>query len=54
MAKLELIYSCCTATVIEEISEFWDGYDIPAKELAVDTDSLQGIVVYLVSRMNYP
>ena len=54
MGKLDLVYNCCTAKVIEDISGFWKQYDIPSKRLAIDTDNLQGIVIYVVSRMNCP
>lgn len=54
MAKLELIYSICTNEVMEEISRFWRSHEIDAKKLAIDTDQLQGIVIYIVSRSNYP
>jgi hypothetical protein len=54
MSKLELIYSCCTGKIIEEISLFWKQHNIPAKKLAIDTDQLQGIIIYIVSRMNCP
>jgi hypothetical protein len=54
MQKLELIYNCCTKTIVEEISLFWQAHDIPPKKLAIDTDNLQGIVIFVVSRMNYP
>lgn len=40
MSKLELIYSCCTSKLIEEISLFWKQHNIPAKKLAIDTDQL--------------
>ena len=54
MQKLETIYSCFTGAIVKDISAFWEGYDIPAKNLAIDTDSMQGIVIYLVSRSNQP
>lgn len=54
MGKLDLVYTCCTAKVVEDISQFWKQYDIPSKKLAIDTDNLQGIVIYVVSRMNCP
>ena len=54
MQKLEQIYSCFTGAIVKDISAFWLGYDIQAKNLAIDTDSMQGIVIYLVSRSNQP
>lgn len=54
MQKLELIYSCCTQCIIEEISAFWKHFNIPSSKLAIDTDNLQGIVIYIVSRMKCP
>jgi hypothetical protein len=54
MAKLELIYHICTNEVMDEISKFWLSHEIEPKKLAIDTDQLQGIVIYIVSRSNYP
>ena len=36
------------------MSEFWQGWDIPAKKLAIDTDSMQSLVIFVVSRANNP
>ena len=54
MSKLELIYNCCTVEVTKEISQFWQCHNIPHKKLSIDTDQLQGILIYIVSRLNYP
>lgn len=54
MSKLEWVYTCCTQGIPMEVSDFWKGYDIPAKKLSIDTDQLQGILIYVVSRMKYP
>lgn len=54
MSKLEWIYNCCTRQVSKEIDLFWKGYDIPTKKLFVDPDNLQGIIIYIVSRLMNP
>ena len=54
MSKLEWIYNCCTRQVSKEIDLFWKGYDIPTKKLFVDPDNLQGIIIYIVSRLKNP
>ena len=54
MSKLEWIYNCCTKQVGKEIDLFWRGYNIPAKKLFVDPDNLQGILIYIVSRLHNP
>lgn len=54
MSKLELIYNCCTVEVTKEISQFWQCHNIPQKKLSIDTDQLQGILIYIISRLNYP
>ena len=53
MSKLELIYTCCTQEIVKEMSYFWQGYDIPDKKLSIDTDQLQGMLIYIVSRLDY-
>jgi hypothetical protein len=54
MCKLEHIYEVCTTGIVEEIDAFWKGFDIPAKKLSVDTDNLQAILIYVISRLKYP
>jgi hypothetical protein len=54
MCKLEHIYSVCTNSLIQEIDDFWHGFNIPKEQLSVDTDTLQGLLIYVVSRLNYP
>ena len=54
MSKLEWIYNCCTRQVSKEIDLFWKGYNIPTKKLFVDPDNLQGIIIYIVSRLRNP
>ena len=54
MSKLEWIYQCCTTQVTKDISAFWKDHDIPQSKLAIDPDNLQGIIIYIVSRLNYP
>ncbi len=39
---------------MSEISNFWQSHDILKSKLAMDTDQLQSIVIYMVSRLNYP
>ena len=54
MSKLEWIYMCCTTEVIKEISAFWKDHDIPKSMLSIDTDNLQGIIIFIVSRLRNP
>ena len=54
MSKLEWIYNCCTRQVSKEIDLFWKGYSIPTKKLFVDPDNLQGIIIFIVSRLKNP
>jgi hypothetical protein len=54
MTKLEHVYETCTTGIIEVIDEFWKGFDIPKKKLSIDTDTLQGILIYIVARVKYP
>ena len=54
MAKLEWIYNCCTQDIQKEISAFWYGYDINKDDLVIDADNLQGIIIYIISRLDNP
>ena len=54
MSKLEWIYNCCTRQVSKEIDLFWKDYKIPTKKLFVAPDDLQGIIIYIVSRLKNP
>lgn len=54
LSKLETIYNCCAGLIIEDTSKFWQNYDIKASELEISPDQLQAIIVYTVSRLNYP
>jgi hypothetical protein len=54
MAKIELIYKACQDTMMSELSGFWQGFEIDKSKLQLDTDQLQGIVIYIVSQMKYP
>ena len=54
MSKLEWIYQCCTTEVTKEITGFWKDHDIPQSMLSIDTDNLQGIIIYIVSRLANP
>ena len=54
MSKLEQLYSSCTQTLVNELERFWEGFEISKKELFIDSDTLQGILIYIISRMNYP
>lgn len=49
-----MIYQCLSNELMSEISKFWQSHDIPSQMLSLDTDQLQGIVIYMVSRLNYP
>jgi len=54
MSKLEWIYNCCTRQVSKELDSCWKGYNIPTKKLFIDPDNLQGIIIYVVSRLRNP
>jgi len=54
MCKLEQIYTACTSSILQDLEIFWHGYDIPKSDLFIDSDTLQGIMIYIVSRLNYP
>lgn len=54
MSKLEWVYTCCTQGIPKEVSEFWKNIEIPPKKLSIDTDQLQGILIFIVSRLKYP
>ena len=38
----------------KEIDYFWKNYNIPTKELFVAPDDLQGIIIFIVSRLKNP
>ena len=40
--------------MMAELSSFWQSFEIDEAKLQLDTDQLQGIVIYIVSRMQYP
>ena len=54
MAKLEWVYTCCTEDIKKEVSAFWNGYDISKDDLVIDADNLQGIIIYIISRLENP
>jgi hypothetical protein len=37
-----------------ELSKFWKGYQIANHNLVIDSDNLQGILIYIISHSNYP
>ena len=38
----------------KEITAFWKDHDIPKSRLSIDPDNLQGIIIYIVSRLGNP
>ena len=54
MTKLEWIYNCCTNDISKEVSAFWFGHDINKDELVIDANNLQGIIIFIVSRILNP
>ena len=54
ITKLELFYNVCTSRVTEEIQLFWKNFELPKKHLHMDTEQVQSIILYLISRLNYP
>lgn len=54
MQKLEQVYSCFTDSIPKEVTDFWQGWNVPAQDLAIDTNSMQSLVIFVVSRANNP
>jgi hypothetical protein len=57
MCKLEHIYTTCTQLMPRELAAFYEGSGyLPAhaQSLFIDSDTLQGLLIYVVSRMHYP
>jgi hypothetical protein len=54
MCKLEQIYTSCTQLIPQELEAFYAGTTFPLDKLFIDSDTLQGILIYIVSRMGYP
>jgi hypothetical protein len=54
MSKLELLYTCCQSVMIHELQQFWKCYDIKPEDIQTDPDQLQAILVFIVSRLEYP
>ena len=48
ICKLEHIYQCCVRSVKEEIEAFWHFRQVPQSKLSIDSDSLQGILIYML------
>jgi hypothetical protein len=40
--------------MVQELSQFWKGFDYPQKKLQIDPDQLQAILVFICSRLDYP
>jgi hypothetical protein len=54
MTKLEHMYVQCTRTVAKSLDFFYNDFLIKPSELSVDSDTLQSILMYVTSRLNYP
>ena len=54
LCKLEQLYFSCTQAISNDLKKFWSDYEIPEKDLFLDPDTLQGLLIYIVSRTNYP
>lgn len=54
MCKLEQVFTSCTQSVVSELEEFYEGTTYPKEHLFIDADTLQGILIYMISRMGYP
>lgn len=54
MLKLEQIFNSCTDSLIAELEIFYKGTSYPKEKLFIDSDTLQGILIYMVSRLSYP
>lgn len=53
MQKLELLYHCCTASLIADLERFYAGTNFPKDKLFIDSDNLQGMLIYIVSKLKY-
>ena len=54
MLKIELIYKGCTSSIQKDIEHFWKNYEINPSRLIIDVDNLQGILIYIISRLKNP
>jgi hypothetical protein len=48
LCKLEHVYQCCVRSIEKELDSFWKYRNIKKKMLAIDSDSLQGILIYIL------
>ena len=54
MRKLEFIYQLFNSLMVAEIDEFWEGCSPNFKKLEIDSDTLNGIAIYLALKANIP
>lgn len=53
LCKLEHFYQCCVKSVEKELDQFWKYRSIKKKALTIDTDALQGILIYVLLQTDY-
>ncbi len=54
MCKLEQLFTACTVSILEDLENFYKDSNFPRDKLLIDSDSLQAILIYVVSRSAYP
>ncbi len=54
MCKLEQLFTACTVSILEDLENFYKESNFPRDKLLIDSDSLQAILIYVVSRSAYP
>ncbi len=54
MCKLEQLFTACTVSILEDLEAFYKDSNFPKEKLFIDSDSLQAILIYVVSRTGYP
>jgi hypothetical protein len=54
MCKIEQIFHACTVSILEDLETFYKDSNYPKDKLFIDSDTLQAILIYVVSRSEYP
>ena len=54
MCKLEQLFTACTVSILDDLEAFYKDSKFPKEKLLIDSDSLQAILIYVVSRAAYP
>ena len=51
---MNALHKTCAFTLTSELKAFYQGTSYPKEKLNLDSDILQGVLIYLVSRSHYP